>query len=144
MVKPLVQQDDDRRVIYEQDMQSVRHHDSAKWSRFQTVSVIEGGALYAAFGEGLTPDGRILLFFAATMLIALVFVLAVIDDRITASYLARVREFEQAAGAPYPQGNTRPLFRWRMSRVVMATLLMFNVVILGALIGNRLEPAVGL
>lgn len=119
-------QGEDRRTIYEQDMQSVRYHDAAKWNRFQTVSVIEGAALYASFGSELSWVLRMCALILATGLIAMVFVIAIVDDRITASYLDRVREFEHAAGAPYRTGKTRPFLRLRMSRVLMTAILVFN------------------
>ncbi|MEA3011888.1 MAG: hypothetical protein QOD42_433 [Sphingomonadales bacterium] len=126
--------DDDRRAIYEQDTASVRYRDGQKWSRFQTASVIEGAALYVSFGAGLSRIEGVLIMLLGSALLALVFTLVAMDDRVMAPYLARIREFETAAGVPYQRGNFRPLFGVRTSRLAMGAILIFNAAVVARLV----------
>jgi len=123
------------RTIYEQDCESLRYHDGVKWSRFQTVTLIEGGALVAAFGDvfNFSPLGRLCLVFAASVLIALIYLLLYVDDNNAGGHLSRIRRFENSVDRPYPKGNTRPLANIRTSRHIMAVVLVCNASVIGLL-----------
>jgi len=41
--------------VYAQDCEFYRYMDKLKWSRFKTISVIEGAILYALYKEKLSP-----------------------------------------------------------------------------------------
>ncbi len=122
---------EERRTIYEQDGEFVRHHDGVKWSRFQLVSVIEGAALYASFQAiGLSRAETVVLMAAATVVIGFIFVLAIVDSRATGSHLKRMRAYEKANGIEYKRPNLRPLFGFRTTRVAMSTIMLFNVLVM--------------
>ena len=122
---------EERRTIYEQDGEFVRHHDGVKWSRFQLVSVIEGAALYASFQAiGLSRPETVALMAAATTVIGFIFVLAIVDSRATGSHIERMRAYEKANGIEYKRPNLRPLFGFRTTRVAMSTIMLFNVLVM--------------
>ncbi|MDB5583357.1 MAG: hypothetical protein JWR80_8533 [Bradyrhizobium sp.] len=122
---------EDRRAVYQQDCDFMRYRDGRKWSRFQTISAIEGAALYAAFQvHGLGLGGASLILIVATTFIVLLCLQAITDDRALAAHLRRVREFEHRIGARFDLPNLRPFLGIKTSRVVMAVTLMFNLGVL--------------
>lgn len=131
--KPPVSQGDDRRAIYEQDMESVRYRHAAKWSRFQTVSAIDGAALYVSFKGGLTGAESVLTMVLATLLLGLIFVLVNVDERTISAYGKRVREFETAANAPAVSVVFRPVSRFKPSYLLIYGILAFNVAVIARL-----------
>ncbi|MFL6846662.1 MAG: hypothetical protein ACJ8ER_17485 [Allosphingosinicella sp.] len=132
MAGPPVSQGDDRRAIYEQDMESVRHREAAKWSKFQTVSAIEGAALYVCFEGGLNATESILLMVAASLLIVLAFWLVLIDEKVRMASLKRAVDFEKSAGTPYPE-KAFYVLPVQPSHLVMPGVLAFNVAIVARL-----------
>lgn len=89
------------------------------------VSVIEGATLYAAFGGGMSKTESVVLLFLASLLIGLVFAIAIDDRRIADIYFRRMLEFEKLAGAPLPPGKKRS--RFPVPQVAMGAIVAFNV-----------------
>jgi hypothetical protein len=133
MAKPPTSQGDDRRAIYEQDMESVRYRHGAKWGRFQTASAIEGAALYVSFKGGLTRTESVLTMVLATLLLAIIFGLVISDERTISAYGKRVREFENSASAAHVSGTFRPLSRFKASYLLIYGILAFNVAVIARL-----------
>lgn len=128
------QQTDDRRAIYEQDMETIRYRHAAKWSRFKTVSAIEGAALYVSFRGGLTVTESVLVMVLATLLLTVVFLLVNVDDRMMGAYGARVQEFEAAADAPFSVPSLG-LVGWINPTVALTLgILAFNVAVIVRLV----------
>ena len=69
----------------------------------------------------------------ATLLISLIFVLVVVDEKDVASHLKRIKAFEYDAGYPYPRPKRRPLLGVKSTRYGMAVLLLFNLLVVGRL-----------
>lgn len=123
-----------RKAIYEQDGHFLRYRDGLKWSRFQTVSAIEGAGLYGAFQMStLSTLEHLGVMIVATLLIFLIFVLVFVDEKDVASHLERVKNFEIDAGYPYPPTKRRPLLGVKTTRYVMGVLLLFNLFVIGRL-----------
>jgi hypothetical protein len=119
-------QDDNRRAIYEQDMESIRYRHAAKWSRFQTVSAIEGAALYASFRGGLTTTESVLVMALATLLLTVVFLFVSMDDRMMLAYHERVHEFELSANKPLSGPSFGLFYRINPTRILTLGILAFN------------------
>jgi len=120
---------EDRRTIYEQDMESVRYRHAAKWSRFQTVSAIEGAALYVSFRGGLSGTESVLIMVLGTLLLALIAALIITDDRCMAAYCDRVREFETLAGVSSLSGVYHPVSWINPTHTLIAGTLVFNAAV---------------
>jgi hypothetical protein len=122
---------EDLRVVYEQDGEFVRHHRGVKWSRFQLMSVIEGAALYTSFqANGLSRLETVVLMAAATTVIGFIFVLAIVDSSAIGSHVSRMRVYEKQNGISYSNPNRRPLFGFRTTRVAMSTIVLFNLLVM--------------
>jgi hypothetical protein len=121
---------EDRRAIYQQDMESVRYRHGAKWSRFQTVSALEGAALYVSFRGGMSRTESVLLMVLVTLLLAVVVALVVTDERSMSAYCKRVREFEDATGASPLNGIYYPVVWFNPTYTLIAAVLVFNAAVI--------------
>src|SRR5216110_1243338 len=94
--------DEDRRKAYDQECQSMRYQDGLRWSRFQTVTVIEGAylaAIYTAdFGSEHFRSLALALF--ASLVIFFICLLAIKDGNDAEMHLDRVRKLEEDMKVP--------------------------------------------
>jgi hypothetical protein len=121
-----------RKAIYDQDCQYDRHRQVHQWARFNTIAVIEGGALFAAFAK--RDLARIeylgLWAFAAFIVVAISF-LAEADAQDVSSHLLRIKAYESNSF----QARTTGWPAW-VIRAALALITAFNFVVLGHLLGR--------
>jgi hypothetical protein len=80
--------------VYQQDCENVRYQDALRWSRFQTVAAIEGGALYAVLGADLGRPLTLWILLASLLLIVLLAMLAKKDQNDMRAHIDRLRRLE--------------------------------------------------
>ena len=82
------------KTIYEQDCEFYRYQDRLKWSRFQTVAIIEGAVLYGIYKISVDCwDQRIFMIFGF-LLILIVSLITLKDDSDASSHMDRIKKFE--------------------------------------------------
>jgi len=120
--------DEVRKAIYDQDCAFNRHRHIVQWTRFNTVAIVEGGALLAAYQvRGLQDFERIGVLLFATLLIALIFLLVVADEKDIAAHLRRIRAYEAAT----PFEARHPFWgKWAI-RAAIALIGLFNLTVIG-------------
>src|SRR5207244_499749 len=76
-----------------------RYRHNVQWARFNTTAAVEGGSLYGAYQiSTLSAIDRIGLLATATILVALIFLLVLADEKDSAAHVKRIRAYE----ADYP------------------------------------------
>ncbi len=129
----LTMQDCEKRMaIYEQDCEFYRHHDDLKWSRFQTITLLEGAVLLALYQLQLQLLERRIWMVFGFILVGILCLLALKDENDENGHENRMKEYE-ADTAPFkrvakpriPTGTT--LMR---AAVILLTLFNFGIVIL--------------
>jgi hypothetical protein len=81
--------------IYTQDCEFYRYLESLKWSRFKTISVIEGAILFALFIKQITITLDIkILIIAGTLLTLLLSIFAFRDINRQGRFLERIKNYE--------------------------------------------------
>lgn len=124
---------DTRNAVYEQDGQFYRYRDGLKWSRLWNIWVIEGGVLYVAFqAQKIEYWEKIVAIFFSYILIGLMYWLAKIDEVDANDHLARIKIFEERAGAPFKRTLTpwRPAFMGvRITAWIVGFLFLFNFLV---------------
>ncbi len=114
------------RTVYQQDYENIRYQDDLRWSRFKTISVIEGAFLYAAYSDKLGPVEALFIIIFGSILVSIVSLLAVKDGRDAESHIERVKILE--ATMTIRPITTRPLFgKVRGAHLTKIALLIINV-----------------
>jgi hypothetical protein len=96
---------DDQRKVYDQEWQNYRSQDNLRWSRFQTVALIEGAYLAAIYTTTLSPGRGLFLAFFASALVSILCWLAYKDSEHADRHLDRARLLEKElveSGSPRP------------------------------------------
>ena len=89
--------------IYAQDCEFYRYMDKLKWSRFKTISVIEGAIFLALYIEKLSPTIDIkVIILTGIIFIMLLSLLSMRDADRQKRYLIRIKEYENLR---FPTGN---------------------------------------
>jgi hypothetical protein len=86
--------DENIRTVYQQDWENVRYQDNLRWSRFQTISVIEGAFLYAAYNGNLNHFEALIIVSLGSILVLIVSLLAIKDGYDAESHLERMLALE--------------------------------------------------
>lgn len=110
------------KAIYDQNCQWYRYQDALMWGRFQTMAAIEGGMLYGLYQIKLPPFERHTLAIFASILVAIISRLAMIDGHYASGHLARIKEFEGYSLKP-PKGPKGGI----LMRLAIGILSVFNV-----------------
>lgn len=119
----------DRRAIYQQDCESFRYQDKLFWSRFQTLSVLEGAAIWAVFFSNLVGCPIRILAIAAVLVVSLVCMIALKDYDAAENFLVRMDKYENEMKVDL----IRPrklfgIFRGiDIARIIFSTLFLFNI-----------------
>jgi len=96
--------DTNREAVYEMDGEFCRYQDHLRWSRFQTAAAIEAGLVYAVWGGIEIGKGPMLVALSfGTVLIALICVLAQIDERHYRRHMDRIEEYEKGCPLTEPR-----------------------------------------
>lgn len=90
---------EDQRVIYQQDCESFRYQDKLLWSRFQTLSVVEGAVASALFIAKIEHIAGILTAFVGLLVVFLFCVIAYKDHKDSKLFINRIMNFEQSPKA---------------------------------------------
>ena len=119
----------DERVIYEQDCESFRYQDKLFWSRFQTLSVLEGAAIWAVFFSNLSGCPLPVLAIAAFAVVTLICIIALKDYNDAGNFLARMDKYEQKMKAdPIRPRKLFGIFSGIITaRIIFMTLFLFNI-----------------
>lgn len=122
------QKSDDLREIYKQDCEFIRYRDGLRWSRFQTVSFVESGALYMAFSKELANNSdKFCLILLATMLTAFLFVIAIADESGVDAHLDRVRNFEGGKGITFQREKKFEKLGTKTTKFFMLFITIVNI-----------------
>lgn len=88
--------DENLRMGHQQAWENCRYQDNLRWSRFQTVSVIEGAFLYAVYSGGLDALKSLIITVGGFLLVLIVSFLAIIDGRDAGYYFKYAKNLETA------------------------------------------------
>lgn len=121
-------------IIYEQDLESARFQDRLRWSRFQTVAVIQGGYLYACYVIRPGYYESLAIAILGTVLILVASVIAVKNEKDFGQHLDRAAEFEDQHDQKYEKTvlfpRTLKIRGGALVRVVMIVLVAFNLAVI--------------
>ncbi len=119
----------DERVIYEQDCETFRYQDKLFWSRFQTLSVLEGAAIWVVFFSNLAGCPLLILALAAFMVVTLICIIALKDHNDASNFLIRMEKYEQKMKAhPIKPQKLFGIFSGIITaRIIFITLFLFNI-----------------
>jgi hypothetical protein len=118
--------------VYEQDNEMGRHNDGLRWSRFQTVALVEGGLAYITWGAEVGYLCGIIISVGALILVFLLALLSKKDEADYTGHLNRIKDQEKMCAYPF-----KPVKRWwypiitgrRVMPVAWIILLGFNALI---------------
>lgn len=120
--------DEDQRVVYQQDCESFRYQDKLLWSRFQTLSAIEGAVVWALLYSSISGVSSIVIAFAATIVVFLFCVIAYKDYKDSKLFIDRVSEFEKNVSVnPIKPKRVLGMNARVAILVIFTILLMFNL-----------------
>jgi len=119
---------EDRRAVYQQDCESFRYQDKLLWSRFQTLSVIEGAVAGTVLLSGIKGIPAIIIAFVGLIVVFLICVLAYKDHGDSKLFTTRLSKFERDSGAdPIEPKRVLGMNAKTAIRVIFGILLVFNV-----------------
>ena len=124
--------DEDRRKAYDQECQNMRYQDGLRWSRFQTVTVIEGAYLAVIYTTnfGSQHSRSLALALFASLVIFFICLLAIKDGNDAEMHLDRVRKLEKDMEVPAVTSRYVLGMRGKTMMVVVIVLLnIFNIVV---------------
>lgn len=106
---------EDRRVFFSEERQNYRYEDGLRWSRIQTVALIEGGLLWAIFWQPISNWFSLALAVGGSVLAFLVCMMALKDSSDARWHLDRIRQLEMQFGlnvvSPKPHDFWRRLLQ---------------------------------
>jgi hypothetical protein len=110
--------------IYAQDCEFYRYMDKLKWSRFKTISVIEGAIFLALYKEKISPTTDIkVIILIGIIFIMLLSLLSLRDADRQRRYLIRIKEYEILK---FPTGNS--LLKITTEKFVGLAAIIINIV----------------
>jgi hypothetical protein len=123
-------EDDKRIAVYEQDGEFYRHNDNLKWSRFQTIVLLEGGILLGLYQLPLVVSERRLWMIFGFILVAILCLLALKDENDENGHENRMKEFESDVApfkrVTFPPTPSGTVLMW----VTIVLLTVFNIGVL--------------
>lgn len=124
----------DRRVAYQQEWENFRYQDKLRWSRFQTLAVIEGAYLVALYQLELDPWRGLVWAVVATGLVAAVSLMAVKDANDARAHIRQVEKLSAESEMDLPSFKKAPsVFGMRgymMMLIALWLLNLFNVAVI--------------
>ncbi len=117
---------EDRRIIYQQDCESLRYQDKLFWSRFQTLVAIEGAALGVILTKTIEGHPAIILAFGNLLLVVLISLLALKDRTHSKDFLARMRKYEENK-VDEIKSKVLPINGFIFTVIVSVLLLALNI-----------------
>ena len=117
--------------VYKQAHECYQYQDQLKWSRFKTLSVVEG-ALLVAVGKGEFDQAELRTFMVFASLLVLILCILSARDRVDARvYLSRIKEYEQNEGFKFPVPTWAKLVTgWHLMVCAMVLINVFNLILL--------------
>jgi len=122
---------EERLAIYNQDGEFYRHHDNLKWSRFQTITALEGAVLLAIYQLTLGAWEQRMWMIFGFLLVAILCLLALKDENDENGHENRIKEFEQSI-APFKRVIFPPIPSG--TSLMWGAVVMLNVFNAGILI----------
>ena len=86
------------RIVYQQACENMRYQDELRWSRFRTISIIEGAILLALYQFELKPIESFIIVLFGSLLVLMVSLLAIKDGWDAVAYYLRSVELEKTMG----------------------------------------------
>jgi len=86
------------RMVYQQACENMRFQDDLRWSRFKTISVIEGAFLLALYQFQLRPIESLVIALLGSLLALIVSLLEMKDGEDARCYYRRSVELEKEMG----------------------------------------------
>ena len=83
-----------KQIIYTQDCESFRYEDRLYWSRFQTLTIIEGAAIGVLLTNYIKGIPAIIIAFGTFFLVSLVLILALKDRNDSKNFIDRISDYE--------------------------------------------------
>lgn len=110
---------EDRRCLFDQERENHRYQDGLRWSRIQTVSIIEGGMLWGIFWQPVNNFLSLVVAIGGSLMSFAVCLMALKDASDARWHIDRVRQLEEMMGievakARAPQFWMRIGNAWRL------------------------------
>jgi len=120
------------RIVYQQDCECMRYQGDLRWSRFKTISIIEGAFLLALYQFELKLIESFVIAVFGSVLVLIVSLLEVKDGYDVMAYYRRSVELEKAMGiSPLSfNGLWRKLRGEHLVIAALALINLFNVLVL--------------
>ncbi len=122
--------DDNLREIYKQDCEFYRYQDRLKWSRFQTIAMIEGAFLYAIFKVELSPSEALVWSVFGALLVLITSVVSYKDEADALSYMDRVKIFEEKFLKLKSRATSKFLRGYVLMRATIVIINLLNVLVM--------------
>lgn len=134
MTSPAQQEENDR-AIYVQDCESFQYQDKLFWSRFQTLSVIEGASIGVIFTNTIKGFPSIIMAFGTMFIVGLISMVAFKDRRDSKNFIRRMYDYEHKNDAMEINPDryfkvgflSFPFDSLIFTRVVSVLLAVFNI-----------------
>ncbi|OGO01702.1 MAG: hypothetical protein A2Y90_02450 [Chloroflexi bacterium RBG_13_52_12] len=119
-------------TIYEQDCEGFRYQDKLFWSRFQTLSVIEGALIWVTFWGELVDPIQHAISIGASLIILIVCLAALKDQQDAKIFLDRMDEYEKYLKVTpiRPKKLLKLIDGILISRTVTGLVTLFNIFII--------------
>lgn len=99
---------EDERTIYQQEWENLRFQDKLRWSRYQTVAVIEGAFLLAGYQDSLPEHYKLIITTFGSILVLVYTLLAVKDGFDAKGHAQRLELVSDKLGVPKWAGKKLP------------------------------------
>lgn len=118
------------KAVYDQDWNNCRYQDQLRWSRFKTISLIEGAFLYGSRTTNLESKEILYVLILGTILVFIVSALAIKDESDARSHIERTKRFEDSWEVEelVPQSIFYWLKGWFLMSSALFVLNVFNIV----------------
>lgn len=114
------------RIVYQQACENMRYQDDLRWSRFKTISIIEGAFLLALYQFNLRPIESLVIAVFGSLLVLIVSLLEIKDGYDAKHYHTRSVELEKVMGIS-ALSFTWPLGELRGKHLVIGALVLINL-----------------
>jgi hypothetical protein len=119
---------EERREAYRQEWRNFRRQARLPWARLQAILLIEGACLAALYVLDLDAMRCLVAALFASLLVLILSLLALKDQRNAAAHLERVLALEKEFDPPLPPfARPRPVLGMKAATLLAAALLLVNV-----------------
>ena len=118
---------EDKRQVLKQEWENYRYQDNLRWSKIQTIGVIEAGLLAGLYSEATSVTLLMKLIFAVitSLLVLTICLLAEKDGRDAMSHMKRARLMEELLDIP-PVDKAINVFGVRGHHTMRIAIFLLN------------------